>query len=94
MKNIRHRYVFQFTGRSVDSRIEVKGENLKGIYHQLMWWEPVLEDLRDRSVTCRVWEYHKGRNNGYWLIRKHDGGFLPCNILSDKDYNYLLRHGI
>lgn len=90
MKNIRHKYTFHFTGRGINTIVEIKGETLREVYHKLLHMEPALQRLDDRAWNCSITEEHKRRSIPIWYRRSHTRNFLPCNIMSEKDYNRVL----
>lgn len=91
MKNIRHVYQFHFNQYGIHTTVEIKGTTLREVYNKLLLMEPALVRLDDRSWNCHIVEIHKRRLFSR-VERNHTRGFLPHEILSERDYNYLLKH--
>lgn len=91
MKNIRHIYRFHFRGTGINTTVEIKAQTLKDAYYKILNNEPSLQRLADRSWKVMKEELHPRRYFSHWVCRDHFRGFLPHEIMSEKDYNRVLN---
>lgn len=91
MKDIRHIYRFHFHGKCMNTVVEIKAQTLKDLYYKLLTYEPALEHLSNYAANCSLVRVHKRRSIPVWKCHNHFRGFLPHEVMSEKDYNRVLN---
>lgn len=91
MKDIRHIYRFHFHGTGINTVVEIKAQTLKDAYYKILHNEPALQRLADRAWNVSSVEIHTRRSIPVSKCHNHSRGFLPHEVMSEREYNRVLN---